>query len=361
MRSQYDVDDVKARSNIVQEIEAAKVSLKKRGATWWGCCPFHAEKTPSFTVNPDKDGGVWHCFGCGIGGDVIGFVQKVYRLDFSEALTYLGDRYGARPVERSAAPSNGHTRASIAEHQRRKEIEQQERDAEEQAQKREWWKRQIANGILSGLLPFSDSPASVYLSGRGISPAFPLMSKVRYAPLWGWMKEDKDDPDYIPFKTQHPAVIFPLYDDCGNLVAVNGKFIPPFNKPKDNTVGNKSLGVFSTPNGLSQRELVVAEGPIDALSLAVCGIPAIACCGTAYPHWLVDFSRSKQVYAAFDFDTPGENAARKLCEDIKRPITRLWPCGAKDWNELLQILGIEETKKALAAAGFPTLTAKGTR
>src|SRR5258705_414059 len=85
------LDDLKSQIDIVS-IVGDIVPLKKAGATWKGLCPFHQERTPSFTVNRDKN--VFHCFGCGAGGDVVSFVEMQQKLSFPEAVRYLAERAG---------------------------------------------------------------------------------------------------------------------------------------------------------------------------------------------------------------------------------------------------------------------------
>lgn len=95
-----DPKEIKEKADIL-DIIGSIVDLKKKGNRWWGLCPFHQEKTPSFTVNPEKQR--FHCFGCGADGDVLQFVQDYYHLDFPAAQRWLGDRYGISPT--TDAPS----------------------------------------------------------------------------------------------------------------------------------------------------------------------------------------------------------------------------------------------------------------
>src|SRR5258705_4247024 len=99
--SQALLDDIRAAVDIV-DLVSRLVNLRKAGAHWKGLCPFHSEKTPSFTVNPQK--GIFHCYGCGVGGDAFGFVMRQDRLSFPEAVRALAKSTGiALPDERGAA------------------------------------------------------------------------------------------------------------------------------------------------------------------------------------------------------------------------------------------------------------------
>jgi DNA primase len=99
------IESVKRSADLVEVIESHGVRLKKKGQNYVGLCPFHKEKTPSFTVNPKTD--LWHCFGCRAGGDVIGFVCKMEGIQFKEAMEKLngkaiGNRFRSRLAQRAS-------------------------------------------------------------------------------------------------------------------------------------------------------------------------------------------------------------------------------------------------------------------
>ena len=100
MISDEDKERVRQATDFVQLV-AETVELRQRGQDFWGCCPFHGEKTPSFKVNPST--GLWHCFGCGDGGDVFSYVQRRENLDFPDAIRYLADRAGIELSEERGA------------------------------------------------------------------------------------------------------------------------------------------------------------------------------------------------------------------------------------------------------------------
>ncbi len=153
----------------------------------------------------------------------------------------------------------------------------------------------------------------------------------------------------------HPAVVFPLRDKQGQLVAAQGRYLSDGSSPKARTIGDKKLGAFTT-SGLWEAvaggaPLVVCEAPIDALSLASCGFPALALCGKDGPDWLARACAFQTVALAFDADDAGDLGAGKLAAQIEmlgaKPF-RLRPAGGKDWNELLQEQGREELTDWLA-------------
>src|SRR6266850_6698746 len=103
------IDDLRLQVNILQVVQEY-VPLKKVGATWKGLCPFHSEKTPSFHVNPEK--GFFHCFGCGVGGDVFKFLELHEKIGFGDAIKLLAQRFGVTPPEME---ENDEQRANAAE------------------------------------------------------------------------------------------------------------------------------------------------------------------------------------------------------------------------------------------------------
>jgi DNA primase len=172
----------------------------------------------------------------------------------------------------------------------------------------------------------SDSPGAAYLQQRAIPAALARLAGVRYSPRW----------------YRRPAVLFPICDQDGNLVAVSGRFIRERNGLKTMTGGTKSLGVFSTPGAWKSKVIAVVEGQMDALSLAFCHLPSVAMMGTNWPEWLPKAIASKQVLIATDADAAGDEVAGRLLEALAADTphgVRLRPPIGKDWNDVLMQLG----------------------
>jgi DNA primase len=158
------IQELIARADVV-EIVGRHVQLKKGGANFMGLCPFHAEKSPSFTVSPTKQ--FYHCFGCGKHGDAIGFLMEHTGMSFIEAVTDLAQQYGLQVPEDEASPQD---RARAAE-QRQKQLSLS--DVLEKAG--EAWRKQLKK-----------SPRAVdYLKGRGLSGEIAKQFGLGYAPE-GW-------------------------------------------------------------------------------------------------------------------------------------------------------------------------------
>jgi hypothetical protein len=175
------------------------------------------------------------------------------------------------------------------------------------------------------------SPGANYLQQRGVPAALARLAEVRYSPRWYW----------------RPALLFPIRDQNANLVAVSGRFISERNTLKTITGGAKSLGVFATPGALKSKVIAIAEGPMDALSLAFCHLPAVAMMGTSWPNWLSEATADKEVLIATDADIAGDEVAGRLTEvlssDTKR-LMRLRPPIGKDWNDVLLQVGRGQTQ-----------------
>lgn len=192
------------------------------------------------------------------------------------------------------------------------------------------------HGSLRGLRPLDGSPGQSYLERRGLPLDVCLGAKVKFCPSW----------------LGRPAVVFPIHDEQGALVAAQGRYTDGREDPKARTLGQKKQGVFLTGRFWEQvtkgAPVIITEAPIDALSLAACGFPAMALCGkSGVPSWLPIKCAFKDVVIAFDADDAGEEGAAKLApllESLGAKVRRLVPEGekVKDWNQMLEARGREK-------------------
>jgi hypothetical protein len=193
---------------------------------------------------------------------------------------------------------------------------------------------------------FIGSPAEEYLVGRGISKSVAIESGCGYAAAWQHWENSSCGLKLIGTDRR---VIFPVYDQQGELVAISARAIDSnYIGPKAITRGRKSLGVFTTKGGLEAGRVLITEAPIDALSLAMAGYPAIAMIGTSWADWLPRHCAFRNVAIATDADEAGDEAAIKLTQELKKwgsRYQRLKPEKAKDWNEALMLLGEQGLKQ----------------
>ncbi len=184
-------------------------------------------------------------------------------------------------------------------------------------------------------VPLEGTPGASYVERRGIPVDAAHEAGVRYAQ--GFYKR--------------PAVLFPMYDRSGALIAVNGRFVDGRDNPKTQTAGAKSLGLFTTPGALSAPLVAICEGAMDALSLWLCSIASVAVVGTSAPDWLPSALAFKPALIATDADASGDMAAAKLQASMMSASRtfRLRPRGGKDWSEVLERTGADALRAHLAA------------
>ena len=203
------------------------------------------------------------------------------------------------------------------------------------------WREQLRGA--AKLNHASAKPGASYLAGRGVSLEIAKVSSVIYAPRW----------------YGRASIVFPIRHQSGALVAAQGRAIESADKL---TGGPKSQGIFSAHSIVAERlfcatdkrlpALILTEAPIDALSLATCGFPALALCGTSGPAWLHRICGLRRVLLATDADEAGDKAACDLSSKISpfgAQCERLRPEGAKDWNALLLEIGAPALSDWLAA------------
>ena len=303
------------------------------------CCPLCGTDKPRDVAHRSliyrTDSGAWNCKRCGASGKLRDFWEKRDGYAASGAMT-TGTTTGAN-WRRSRAQSE---RAQLS--RLRDDVATTGAAAVTETAK-DW------RSNLRDLTALDDTPGAAYLSGRGVPLDVASLAGVRFSRDW----------------FGRASVIFPIRGQSGELIAAQGRRIEPTAKGKPNalTTGPKSRGVFVAPafigdpanGGRVWRPLdangpgvFICEAPIDALSLAACGFPAVALCGingdaTTGPAWLQLACGLKSVYLAFDADDAGDSAARAMSSLLgtygARCATLRPDDGAKDWNEALQASG----------------------
>lgn len=189
----------------------------------------------------------------------------------------------------------------------------------------------LLDAALAAAQPLAGTPGVAYLEGRGVS----------------WLAAMRCDVWFSASFVGRAAVLFPLIDPDGRVVALHGRHLDD-GEPKAHTLGHKHEGVFWVPTACAQPVLVLVEGPLDALALATVGYPALALCGTSAPDWLPCFCAFRRVALALDADDAGDRAAAQLAVRLRSlgsEVERWRPEGAKDWAEALE----RDGRDALAA------------
>ncbi|AMO24701.1 hypothetical protein GCM10027034_09630 [Ramlibacter solisilvae] len=315
------IQDLLARADVV-EIVGRSVQLKKSGANFSGLCPFHAEKSPSFTVSPSKQ--FYHCFGCGKNGDAIRFLMENGGLSFIEAVKDLAGEYGMEVPEDETSPAE---RERAAKH---REKQATLSDVLEKAG--EAYRKHLKN-----------SPRAVaYLKGRGLSGQIAKRFGLGYAPE-GWRSLASVFPDYGDALLEESGLVianaeedkrydrfrdrimFPIRSVKGECIGFGGRVLgdekPKYLNSPETPVfskGRELYGLFEARNELREQGFVlVTEGYMDVVALAQLGFAnAVATLGTActseHVHKLFRFTES--IVFSFDGDEAGRRAARKALD-----------------------------------------------
>ncbi len=336
-------DEIKNRvreaADIVQVIGEC-VELKKTGTRFTGLCPFHAEKTPSFSVNPQ--GQFFHCFGCGESGDVFSFMMKYHHLTFPDALKDLAKRYQIELPERQLSD------ADRARMRKREQLYQINREAAD---------------IYHAFLTESDQAAAArqYLQDRGVPTAVADKYRLGYTPppeIAGWkfitsrlqakklsvvaveqagLAVKKESGGY--YDRFRDRVLFPIYDLSGREVAFGGRILgegkPKYMNSPESMIFDKSrllFGLYQHRESIRKsRRAIVVEGNFDLLLLAVHGIDnVVAPLGTALTRSHIKSLRGycDEVVLLFDGDSAGLKAARRsipffLAEQVEGKVALL--------------------------------------
>lgn len=340
----------------IEDIISGYVSLKKRGATSVGLCPFHNEKTPSFTVYNDTQS--FYCFGCGAGGDAVTFIKKIENLDYIDAVKLLAQRAGIQmPEDASYDDSLSKKRRRILE-----------------------INRETAKFYYAYLLSEQGKAGLDYYLNRGLSMHTIKRFGLGYAPdAWdsllrhlkskgfrpgemvdaGVVKVGKNNRYYDIFRNR---VMTPIIDVRGNVIAFGGRVLdnskPKYINTADTLVYKKTNELFALnlAKDHCSESLILCEGYMDVIAMHQAGFKnAVAGCGTALTNEQVRLiSRyTKEVILAYDADEAGQKALAKATElfkqtDVKVKIPSL--TGGKDPDEIIKKYGRDKFKGMLDGA-----------
>lgn len=315
------VQEVRDRASIL-DVVADYVSLRKAGANYLGLCPFHGEKTPSFNVNPGR--AIFHCFGCGIGGDVFSFIMKMEGLGFSEAVKFLAKRVGVTIEERPP---------TAAEKRRLDERDILYRITELASR----FYRRILKEEPAG------EPGRRYLERRGVDESTAEAYRLGFAPdKWdtftrylekqkapletaeklGLVRKKENGNYYDMFRNR---LLFTISDPFGKPVGFGGRVLddslPKYINSPESPIYHKSEILFGVDLAkLAMREqgtAIIVEGYFDHLALYQAGFRnVVATCGTALTggHLKLLQRFSGQVYTLFDSDSAGKKATFRAME-----------------------------------------------
>jgi len=322
--SDEDVRRVRDATDLVSLI-SERVVLKQKGRLYWGCCPFHAEKTPSFKIDPATQ--LWHCFGCGLGGDAYGFLMRSENVEFLDAVRILAERANIEIVEEAGGVPRGRKERIIA--------------ANEIA-------AAYYHDVLTKSKDASAQKARAYLQKRGFGSEVAKRWRLGYAPGHGQLARhltaegfsadeaveanlllsgDRGTKDRF-----YERVMFPITDLMGRTIAFGGRVIgdgePKYLNTQDTPVFHKSANMYGIDRAkasiTSSGSAIVVEGYTDVIALHEAGITnVVATLGTAltreHVRLLSRFAR--RVVYLFDGDAAGLRAADRAVEFVDKSIT----------------------------------------
>ncbi len=325
------VSEIKSRLDIV-EVVSEQVILKKNGNHYWGLCPFHKEKTPSFSVNPQL--GIYKCFGCGAGGDALRFIMETKGVEFFELIKDLAKRFNLELPEKFQ-----HTDKS-------KDLKEQMMSACKKAA--EFYHDLLLNKNIE-----EADRALEYLKSRSISQEIMKRFTLGIAPkayktLYSVLKKDFSDEvlekagliimgrdGYIDrFRNR---VIIPIQNELGEYVAFGARALEKDQSPKylnssDSLIYNKSkllYGLYTAKEAIKEEDgVILMEGYFDVISAQAHGIEnAVASCGTAltseHVKLLSRYTKSRRIYLSFDTDSAGQKATDRGATIIKEAFAGL--------------------------------------
>lgn len=351
------IEEVRSGNDIVDVINGY-VSLKKKGNSYVACCPFHHEKTPSFHVSRDRQ--MYHCFGCGVGGNVYTFLMEHENLSFPEAVEVLAERAGVK------LPEKGQSK----EERRQADIRMRIKDM-----------NRMAAGYFHYLLKTEHGKTAMeYLKNRGLTDETIRQFGLGYSDKYrddlyrhllskGCSDEELKVSGLVRYDEKQGVsdqfwnrVMFPIIDTNNRVIGFGGRVMgdgkPKYLNTRDTPVFDKSRNLYGLNLAKKSRRdgIIFCEGYMDVISMHQAGFDnAVASLGTALTVGQVNLVKryAEHVYLAYDSDGPGTKAAERALEimrefDLPARVISLTPY--KDPDEVIQAEGSEGMEERIRRA-----------
>ena len=337
------LEELNARTDIV-DLVSGYVALTKKGNRYWGLCPFHSEKTPSFSVNPERQ--MYYCFGCHKGGGAVQFTMELEGVSFPDAVGILAQRAGLQVPESHEDPQRKARRERLY-----------------------LLNRDTARWFHSNLMQPENAFALSYFTNRGLSRRTITNFGLGYSPnQWdgliremeqrGYSKQELLDAGLIInndkgrfYDRFRGRVMFPIIDLRGNVIGFGGRVLddstPKYLNSPDTVIFNKSKNLFALNLARKSRRgmIILTEGYMDTIALHQAGFDcAVASLGTSLTefHARMLAQRTSQVVISYDSDSAGVNAAQRaigLLNQTGVQVKVLKVQGAKDPDEFIKKYG----------------------
>ena len=349
------IDEIRNKNDIV-DIISQYVTLKRSGRNFFGLCPFHKEKSPSFSVSPDKQ--IFHCFGCGVGGNVFHFIQKIENINFLEALEQLANNAGIdlpsldsdvdnKLLELKSKVYKINEFAAKFYHERLYKTEAKE--AQEYIKKRKLDNRTLKNFYIGYSGTFNE--LYLELKKQGFSEEEILASSL--------VNKNENGKFIDRFRKR---LMFPIQDTKNRFIAFGGRVLddskPKYINSPENIVYHKGRHLFGLNVAKKEplKKLIIVEGYMDAISLQQRGITnVVASLGTAMTEQQGRLLRksSEQIIIGYDSDGAGQAATLRgleILQNLGCDVRILQIYGAKDPDEFVTKYGPERFQKCVDSA-----------
>ena len=310
------IDEIKSVADIVSVI-GDYVELKRAGSNYVGLCPFHNEKTPSFSVSPSK--GIFHCFGCGVGGDVISFIMQKEGMSYPEAIKFLADKLGILVETNEVNKEKYEHRKKLFEINNEAKLFYYKNLLINDIPKDYIKKRNLNNNLINKfIIGYADGKNSLYrhLLQKGYQKDDIIEV--------GLINQDEKGNVYDKFRNR---LMFPIIDIRGNVIGFGGRALADsrakyMNSPQSLAYDKSKnvYGVSNLKNSTKVGKIILVEGYMDVISLTNYGFDyAIASLGTSLTHDQAKLiiRYCKNIYICYDGDSAGQNATSRAIEIFK--------------------------------------------
>lgn len=310
------IDEIKSVADIVSVI-GDYVELKRAGSNYVGLCPFHNEKTPSFSVSPSK--GIFHCFGCGVGGDVISFIMQKEGLSYPEAIKFLADKLGILVETNEVNKEKYEHRKKLFEINNEAKLFYYKNLLINDIPKDYIKKRNLNNNLINKfIIGYADGKNSLYrhLLQKGYQKDDIIEV--------GLINQDEKGNVYDKFRNR---LMFPIIDIRGNVIGFGGRALADsrakyMNSPQSLAYDKSKnvYGVSNLKNSTKVGKIILVEGYMDVISLTNYGFDyAIASLGTSLTHDQAKLIKRycKNIYICYDGDSAGQKATSRAIEIFK--------------------------------------------
>lgn len=310
------IDEIKSVADIVSVI-GDYVELKRAGSNYVGLCPFHNEKTPSFSVSPSK--GIFHCFGCGVGGDVISFIMQKEGMSYPEAIKFLADKLGILVETNEVNKEKYEHRKKLFEINNEAKLFYYKNLLINDIPKDYIKKRNLNNNLINKfIIGYADGENSLYrhLLQKGYQKDDIIEV--------GLINQDEKGNVYDKFRNR---LMFPIIDIRGNVIGFGGRALADsrakyMNSPQSLAYDKSKnvYGVSNLKNSTKVGKIILVEGYMDVISLTNYGFDyAIASLGTSLTHDQAKLIKRycKNIYICYDGDSAGQKATSRAIEIFK--------------------------------------------